>query len=129
MNLLEAVGAESSGALNYHSRCSKRRRRRPELPLAPLLPLMGEEEVRLDEGEKVERVKDGVGGGGWSRSDFGPRLWLRKKITVFISAAPRRNRGGSHCCVKSLGAQNGRQKEREKKKKLVSLCKMMEPGL
>lgn len=69
MNLLEAVGAESSGALNYHSRCSKRRRR-PDLPLAPLLPLMGEEEVRLDEGEKVEGVKDGVGGGGWSCSDF-----------------------------------------------------------
>lgn len=72
MNLLEAVGAESSGALNYHSHCSKRRR--PDLPLAPLLPLMGKEEVHLDEnrvgGGGVERVKDGVGGGGWSRSDF-----------------------------------------------------------
>lgn len=68
MNLLEAVGAESSGALNYHSHCSKHRR--PDLPLAPLPPLMGEEEVHLDEGGKVERVKDGVGGGGRSRSDF-----------------------------------------------------------
>lgn len=79
--------------------------------------------MHLDEGKgKVERVKDGVGGDGWSRSDFRPRLRLRQKITVFISAAPRRNRGGSHCCVKSLGAQKGRQKEREREREEKKAC-------
>lgn len=122
-----SLGSEFAGG------CRCREQRRVELSLSlfqtPPPPPTWSPTCSTPAANGRGRSAPGRGGKGGESERWSGRWWLeslwlcprlRKKITVFISAAPRRNRGGSHCCVKSLGAQKGRQKERQKKKK--SLC-------